>query len=322
MFHIGSSKVRGRRTLAAVCGTTAALFTWAAWAAVLLGRLGTQSWLLDLGANFVVQYMMSFAICVVVLAIVRWRKTAVAALLGVAVTTAMMGPYLQDSASAKGSQHTLRLVTFNVWFRNADLEPLIAFLRTTRADVVILQEVDALDVDRLAKRLPFYPYHAVSPSVAHGVAVFSRWPLQARHMEIPGSDTRIVRARVQWRDTAVTMFGAHLHWPLGKTNAAAREAELRALAERAREESIPVLMAGDFNLTPWSRYFERFVATSGLKDCAIGKGVPGSWPSQARPARIRIDHCFVSAHWRVHEVTVGPKLGSDHLPVIVELELR
>jgi endonuclease/exonuclease/phosphatase (EEP) superfamily protein YafD len=313
--------VRGPRTLAAVCGTVAAGVTWALWLAVTIGRLGTHSWLLDLFANFIAQYLALFAVCAVVLAVVRWRKTAIVALLGVALTTAMMGPYFKSSSGLKASQPTFRLVTFNAWFRNENLGPLVKFLRATDADVVILQEVDVASIEGLAKQLTALPHHTVTPFVRHGVAVFSRWPLQTEHLQLPGSVTRISRSSVRWRDATLTVFGAHLSWPLSKAKAAARAAELHALAERARRESAPVLLAGDFNLTPWSRYFERFVAQSGLKDCALGQGVPGSWPAQAMPARIRIDHCFASDHWQVHRVVVGPSLGSDHLPIIADLEL-
>ena len=150
--------------------------------------------------------------------------------------------------------------------------------------------------------------------------MFSRWPLQAEDVPVGGRITRIVRARVDWNGTPLTIFGVHLHWPLSRGNAQARAEELQALAAAARSESAPVLIAGDFNLTPWSRWFARFVAESGLQDCALGQGLLGTWPAQVMPPmRIRIDQCFASAQWRVHRVSVGPRLGSDHLPTVVEL---
>jgi endonuclease/exonuclease/phosphatase (EEP) superfamily protein YafD len=34
---------------------------------------------------------------------------------------------------------------------------------------------------------------------------------------------------------------------------------------------------------------------------------------------MRIDHCWVSHHWRSVDVRLGPSTGSDHLPLIVDL---
>jgi endonuclease/exonuclease/phosphatase (EEP) superfamily protein YafD len=93
------------------------------------------------------------------------------------------------------------------------------------------------------------------------------------------------------------------------------------IAERVRKETGNVLVAGDFNLTPWSPHFTRFIEQTGLSDCALGHGLLATWPSQVLPVRIRIDHCFASRQWRVRNVDVGPKLGSDHLPMTVDLAL-
>ena len=54
----------------------------------------------------------------------------------------------------------------------------------------------------------------------------------------------------------------------------------------------------------------------------LGFGVQATWPSVYRipPMMIPIDHCLVSPDVRVVGRRVGPHIGSDHLPVIVELQ--
>ena len=304
-----------------MCGLPIALLTWALWIALGVGYLGLHAWIFDLFANFRVQYMGAFAVCVLLLTIVRWRKTAIIALLGVAFTTATMSPYFQERASTSVPEHGFRVLTFNTWFRNGNLEDTARFVRASNADVVILQEVTATNSESLVGLLHSYPHRAFSPGVRHGLAIFSRWPLRAEHLTVVPRNTRITRADIDWQGTSIVLFGAHLNWPLSRRSANAREQELQVLAAHARKETKPVIVAGDFNLTPWSRHFERFVADSRLIDCALGQGLLATWPSQMWPARIRIDHCFTSSHWRVHRVEVGRGLGSDHLPVIIDLEL-
>ncbi|HEU4601170.1 MAG TPA: endonuclease/exonuclease/phosphatase family protein, partial [Steroidobacteraceae bacterium] len=90
----------------------------------------------------------------------------------------------------------------------------------------------------------------------------------------------------------------------------------------ANNAARPLLVAGDFNITPWSSYYQQFVKDSTLSDSDWGQGLPASWPSVLGPLGIRIDHCLHSAHWDVIATHTGPELGSDHLPVTVDLQLR
>jgi endonuclease/exonuclease/phosphatase (EEP) superfamily protein YafD len=317
-----ASAGRAARALLAVCGLPAVLLTCAAWFAFLIGYLGTFAWLFDLFANFRVQYLGLFAVCVIALTIARRRKMAIVALLGVAVTTASMASYFQERAQAVPFDGGFRLLTFNTWFRNDDLARIANFLEHSRADVIVLQEVDLARLSELTGMMRSYPHHVATPKVRRGLVIFSRTPLtDIEHFEIPARVTRITRAKVHWNGAGIAIVGAHLRWPISPGKARQRAWELGMIAERVRRETGPVLVAGDFNLTPWSGFFARFVEQSGLADCAFGQGLLATWPSQVLPLRIRIDHCFASSHWKVRNVDVGQKLGSDHLPVTVDLEL-
>jgi endonuclease/exonuclease/phosphatase (EEP) superfamily protein YafD len=77
------------------------------------------------------------------------------------------------------------------------------------------------------------------------------------------------------------------------------------------------------NTTTWSRYFRDFVGQSGLRSVRDGFGILATWPTFMGPRwmMIPIDHCFVSNDIRVVSASVGERIGSDHLPLIVELEL-
>lgn len=304
-----------------MCALPAAIATWLAWAALALGHLGLYGWLFDLFANFRVQYLALFALCALVLGIARWRRSAWLALLGVTYTTATLAPYFPRSHAVAAGAQSFRLVTFNVWHRNDRWREFADFLRASDADVAVLQELDAALLDQIASRVPEYPYRAVTRAAGPALAVLSRWPLNAEHIHLSDDAARMSRLSIDWHGTVVVLYGAHLSWPLTPSKAARRAAQLSTLAAHARAETVPVLVAGDFNLTPWSPYFAQFAERSGLVDCALGLGWKATWPAQAAPPRIRIDHCFASRHWRVLRLEVGPKLGSDHLPVVADLEL-
>ena len=293
------------------------------WFAFLIGHLGMLLWPFDLFANFRVQYMGLFALGVLALTIARWRKMAIVALLGVAATTASMARYFPEAERAVADGVAFRLLTFNVWFRNDELPRVASFLERSQADVIVLQEVDLSRLDELSRELPSYPHHVQTPKVRRGLAIFSRTALSdVEHFEIPARITRISRVKVAWRGASIAVIGTHLRWPVSPAKARQRAWELGMIADRVRLETGPVLIAGDMNLTPWSRFFDRFVERTGLHDCALGQGLLPTWPSQFIPLRIRIDQCFASSHWQVRDVEIGTWLGSDHLPQTIDLVLR
>ncbi len=59
-----------------------------------------------------------------------------------------------------------------------------------------------------------------------------------------------------------------------------------------------------------------------LHDAAVGFGLARSWPAQFAPVGIRIDHCLLSRHWNAWSTSIGPDLGSDHLPLVADVALH
>src|SRR4029077_5177180 len=77
------------------------------------------------------------------------------------------------------------------------------------------------------------------------------------------------------------------------------------------------ILMGDFNNTPWSDVQTAFRAATGLDN--HGPMVT-TWPAQLpTPLRVPIDSIFVGGGLTLRDLHAGPDLGSDHLPLIVEI---
>jgi endonuclease/exonuclease/phosphatase (EEP) superfamily protein YafD len=100
-----------------------------------------------------------------------------------------------------------------------------------------------------------------------------------------------------------------------------QERQLAAVAERVRSVEEPLVVMGDFNTTPWSRLFAGLVGRTGLCDSRAGFGIQASFPSDMPVVRIPIDHLLASCSIGVRARRIGPQVGSDHLPVIVDLTI-
>ena len=296
------------------------------WLALLGGLLGRLAWPLDLLAHFRIQYAALFVLLACVLLAFRRYALAAVAVLGCAISAVPLIPYVMTepvpTAVATTRDETFRLVSFNVWFRNPDMARTAEYIEKSQADAVVLLELTPPQAEMLVPLLPTYPYYHIEPS-RMGAAVFTKWPVISAE-SVPLSQGGAVAARLalDWRGTPVTVLGVHLNWPLGPRNSEFRNEELNALVRFSKAQQGPLLVAGDFNLTPWSEYFTDALDESGLRDAARGFGLARSWPSQFAPVGIRIDHCLLSPQWRSVSTRIGPWLGSDHLPVVADLVLQ
>lgn len=292
---------------------------------LLLSLLGRSIWLFELLTHFRVHYVVVLALSGAAMFILReWRGGLIALAAAVLVAIPLFD-YLrpvQSSQPADG-ERVLRALSINAWFRNDDLTSLARYVETSGADVVVMQELSIPRAQELAPSLPSFPYAHLESARATDTVVFSRWPItDATVSPLTADGTSAINLTVQWRDRPIHVMGVHLHWPLGPREAARRNGELAGIAALAQAQREPLVVLGDFNVTPWSPHFAHMLASGGLKDCSLGQGLLPTWPSQARFVGIRIDHCLASAHWRTVDAWTGPHVYSDHRPMGVALELR
>ncbi|MEQ1689873.1 MAG: endonuclease/exonuclease/phosphatase family protein [Gemmatimonas sp.] len=98
-----------------------------------------------------------------------------------------------------------------------------------------------------------------------------------------------------------------------------RESERAAGWASRRDQNIPVILAGDFNLPVESAIFRRHWGR--FTDAFEASGTGFGWSRiEGRLLRIRIDHILVNdAAPRPVGVWLAPDRGSDHLPVVADL---
>jgi len=101
-------------------------------------------------------------------------------------------------------------------------------------------------------------------------------------------------------------------------NIARRRHESEQVSWQAKHLQGPVVIAGDFNLPCDSSIFRE--NWSQFNDAFSSAGFGFGYTKFTRKWSIRIDHLLVDNHWRVGRCYVGPDVGSDHKPLITELQ--
>ena len=120
---------------------------------------------------------------------------------------------------------------------------------------------------------------------------------------------------------AVEVLTTHPLAPTTEERAALRDAQLRFAANWAADRSGYYMVVGDLNATPWSWPFRHLASVGDLRNSQNGFGLQPSFSTMSNVIfRVPIDHLLHSESIRVRDRRLGPALGSDHFPLIVDVE--
>jgi endonuclease/exonuclease/phosphatase (EEP) superfamily protein YafD len=297
---------------------------WSALAALpaLLGYAGTWHWLLDLCAHFRLQYAV-LLLCGLIAALLRRRHGLLVMLLPIWLLNAWSlmtatGPPAVDAVSATAPSWTLLMV--NVQVDNPDPSALLDLIERESPEVIGVLELSPRMAAALAVLDARYPVRLIQPrDDPFGIGLWSR--LSGAEVEaspLPPIDLPTLRLR--WADPQPgTLWLVHPFPPLGGEATRWRNEQLAHLAERVRGDA-QVIVAGDLNATPWSAAYRRLRADADLRDAAAGTWPRPTWsgPNVFAVLGLPIDHALHGAGWQVRRHAVGPDVGSDHRPLLVE----
>jgi endonuclease/exonuclease/phosphatase (EEP) superfamily protein YafD len=296
------------------------LLALAAVAATLAGFGGDVHWLLDLTAHFRWYWFLAASGCLVAAA---WQRRWLAATLAVSATLINLWfllPYWVPSEQGIDTGTPLEIVSLNLLADNPATDRVLAYLRTRDADVVVLLEVSEAWAEALGQLDTLYPYRVIEPrDDMFGIALLSQWPLAEPRVLTPADGPPAIVAVLEREESACLLVAAHPPAPISAEWTAWRDAQLAALGQLVAAADRPTILAGDLNTTPWSGGFRRLLATSGLRDSALGQGIQATWNAHRPVPRIPIDHVLVSPEIRVVFRGIGRSVGSDHLPVEARL---
>jgi endonuclease/exonuclease/phosphatase (EEP) superfamily protein YafD len=295
-------------------------------AAAVLAAAGIGGWRsgwLDV-ANVFAPITLAMALCAAALAYICLDHggtrdailslAAFAILYGLAVT---VPEFARRPRSTPASARRMRILAANVWRDNPFPGAAVAEILARDADAVFLQE----SLGTLSVAMPLlrarYPY--ASEAVDSGAQILVKTPITAegRHPRSrTPDDLDLVWVQTTTPDgTPVTLVTTHFSWPFPPGRQAAHR---RVLADRvSRLPGAELILAGDFNTTPWSFAMRRQdralaplrrVTRAWFSWPARLTGLGRSWPVPLLP----IDHIYAGPGWTGARLTRVRIPGSDH----------
>lgn len=310
---------------------------------------GDRFWWLSLLNTFAHLLFLPLLLVVPLAILIRARQTILRMLPVMLIGGLWFGPYFLPKNLPAPSGTVIRVLTLNVWGNNHDLSHIETWVRNTNADIVLLQEISpTYATDSLPNLIDLYPYQFSQPDSTRwgGIITLSRYPI----VENDYVDLKVLpdpqRSVIDINGQRIAVYNVHLAWPVSDPRVTPpvdslywrvalgfddreRNVQITNLLDYLKKEPYPYLIGGDFNTSDQSATYNRLAAQMHDSFREAGVGFGGSWPvSAARglpaflPPLIRIDYLWHSDGFRTLEAHQPQPVGSDHLPLQVELEIN
>ena len=300
--------------------------------ALLTSRYGWPLYL-ELLSHFQLQYWVLSVIGLVIIGLTRCKIPVFVGLLCVAALSAQILPWYLPPSFATPNDSNFRLLIANVNTQNTQYEAVLAYANQEKPDLALFMEVNDTWRTRLNELLTDMPYSSgQTRSDNFGILLYSQYPLSdVQITRFAEESTPSIIGEVTVSGQTLSFVGTHPLPPVRPDAFHSRNRQLHTMGQHVQTLESPVIVAGDLNITMWSPYYKQMVRNTGLKNSRKGFGLLPSWPTQGTYRQIPnwapllfsipIDHCLLSPELTVENVQIGPNLGSDHRPVIVDLRL-
>jgi endonuclease/exonuclease/phosphatase (EEP) superfamily protein YafD len=297
------------------------------------------SYPLELLAHFRVQYFVAALIITGILLILQQKriiKNKAIIFIAVAIVSLnfveILPWYLPNSQKVNSNATSqIKIESFNVNIQNQEYTTAIDVVRKDKPDVALFIEIHGTWFNNLKIGLKdIFPYSFRSPG--GGLTVFSRIPLEdSRGVNLDEAGYHLI-TNFNVNGKTIHFIGTHPMVPIKPKTFHRRNRQLAALEKYINQQQKPVIIAGDFNLSPWSPYYRKFIKKTNLHNTRLGFGILPSWPRPATHVKIPkwliplvnipIDHCLVSKDFGVVNTRISQNGNSDHAAIVVDLVLR
>lgn len=233
-------------------------------------------------------------------------------------------PHPPDVVAAAG-ERTLRVMSLNAEFGDAQADSVMRAVRTARPDVLVFVEMTAAKLARLdAAGLTALLPHRTSGMIddgSRGSVILSRYPLTTTvaDRDLGPYDLQSPSALVRAPVAEVAVLAVHTYPPLRDGVEQWRPQQERAGRRQQAETTPHLVMAGDFNASIMHPAFR--AASRGLVDAypSVHGGWAPTWPQGSWMTPFaQIDHVLTRG-FVPEQVGILSVAGTDHAAVWSEL---
>src|SRR5882672_39645 len=205
--------------------------------ATIATLVARQYWFFELFSHFRWQYVTAAVLATPVLWLCGRRALAILCVAALGIhALALMQQRFATLERSTGTERQLRIVSFNVFHRNAEYAEALAEIERISPDIVCLYETTDAWRQHLAKLSARYAFALFTGNGPHsGVACLSRIvPLRVVPPDANARAAPWMQLELESGGTRFRVVGVHLGYPLGAAAMRARNRQLLELAQVLR----------------------------------------------------------------------------------------
>lgn len=216
-----------------------------------------------------------------------------------------------------------RLLEMNVEYINTDYKKALELIEREQPDIIVIEELTNVWLANLQPISKAYPYQILAAEESpYGNGILSKLPFQSTKLYTfgPRNHPTLV-ANFNLKGKFLSLIHTHLPGPISPRSFPMHQLEAEEVRSLLSQCNKNAILCGDMNSSSWSYPLRSIKELAGMKDSQDGHGLQLSWPTQKRFPHfciLSIDHCFVRGNIEVLDRRIGPFIGSDHYPLVVD----
>lgn len=284
---------------------------------------GDTWWVFDWAANYRWQLFWGLLAAAIIYTLIARGFASIVFLAAAVLNAWVIMPLWMESQPAATGENGVRIVHADIYPGSTDTEFLLRWLLDTEADLLLVSGTTAERMEPLTDEDRPYTIIA-SPEIAGDPGIVAlgleEWPV-----EVVKTDTfaePVYRITVGANGETTNVITAWGEIASNADKADQLSARLDTVTELTTSSSHPVTVIGNLGATRWTHGMRTMNDTTGLRDATEGSGYLSTSPVIGIPfisgwIGLPIDVVLMTEEITPLELSTGPDVGTDHLPVTV-----
>lgn len=278
--------------------------------------------LTDIFSHFKLQYIILLLLLLLSGFYIQKRRFSIVFILILLIWNSWFIFPLFFSASPEKTTPTesISVLSLNLLASNTNYSEALDLIAEKDAEVVVLLELSPQWESEMQVLYKKYPYRFMHPQNNNfGIGVLSKKAMTSELIYLGKDFPPSILSRLQINDKIISILATHPVPPVSQEMFELRNLQLEEIADLRHREAENFIVIGDLNTSSYSEHFKDLLKKGDLRDSRKGFGIQSSWPADIYPLRTTLDHCLISGELQVMVRSTEKDIGSDHLPVFVEL---